>query len=38
MSRICIVEDEKKIARFLELEFRHEGYEVVLASDGREGL
>ena len=28
MSRILIVEDEKKIARFLELELTHEGYEV----------
>jgi DNA-binding response OmpR family regulator len=32
------VEDETKIARFLELELKHEGYEVVLAGDGRLGL
>lgn len=38
MSRILIVEDEKKIARFLELELQHEGYEVDTASDGRTGL
>lgn len=38
MSRILIVEDEKKIARFLELELEHEGYEVALAGDGRTGL
>lgn len=38
MSRILIVEDEKKIARFLELELTHEGYEVQTAGDGREGL
>ena len=31
MSRILIVEDEKKIARFLELELTHEGYEVQTA-------
>lgn len=38
MSRILIVEDEKKIARFLELELLHEGYEVDTAHDGRSGL
>lgn len=38
MSRILIVEDEKKIARFLELELLHEGYEVDTANDGRTGL
>jgi len=38
MIRILIVEDEVKIARFLELELKHEGYEVLLAHDGREGL
>lgn len=38
MSRILIVEDEKKIARFLELELQHEGYEVATAGDGRTGL
>ena len=38
MSKILIVEDEKKIARFLELELRHEGYDVITAFDGRSGL
>ena len=38
MSRILVVEDERKIARFLELELRHEGYEVETAGDGRTGL
>ena len=28
MSKILIVEDEEKIARFVELELTHEGYEV----------
>ena len=37
-NRILIVEDEEKIARFLELELRHEGYEADKASNGREGL
>jgi len=38
MAKILIVEDEAKIARFLELELRHEGYEVAHAADGRTGL
>ncbi len=38
MSRILVVEDERKIARFLELELRHEGYDVETAGDGRTGL
>ena len=38
MSRILIVEDEEKIARFVELELCHEGYEVGKAADGRRGL
>ena len=38
MSRILIIEDERKIARFLELELQHEGYDVETAGDGRNGL
>lgn len=38
MERILIIEDEEKIARFIELELRHENYEVEKAFDGREGL
>ncbi|MBR4068623.1 MAG: response regulator transcription factor [Clostridia bacterium] len=38
MSRILIVEDEVKIARFVTLELQHEGYEVQAAHDGRTGL
>ena len=37
-TTILIVEDEEKIARFLELELKHEGYQVAKASTGREGL
>ncbi|BEP28921.1 response regulator transcription factor [Helicovermis profundi] len=37
-KKILIVEDEVKIARFLELELNHEGYIVELSHDGREGL
>ncbi len=35
---ILVVEDEEKIARFLELELKHEGYGVDKACNGREGL
>lgn len=38
MAKILIVEDERKIARFVELELRHEGYEVDYAGNGTEGL
>ncbi|CAI2673966.1 response regulator transcription factor [Apilactobacillus kunkeei] len=38
MSRILIIEDEKSLARFVELELKHEGYETEVALDGREGL
>ncbi len=37
-TTILIVEDEEKIARFLELELVHEGYRVLKAATGREGL
>lgn len=38
MANILIVEDEEAIARFVELELRHEGYAVGKAGDGRMGL
>ena len=38
MPKILIVEDEEKLARFVELELAHEGYEVDKAFDGRDGL
>jgi Response regulators consisting of a CheY-like receiver domain and a winged-helix DNA-binding domain len=37
-ERILIIEDEIKIARFLELELLHEGYRVEQMHDGRAGL
>ncbi|NLL68399.1 MAG: response regulator transcription factor [Clostridiaceae bacterium] len=37
-ERILVIEDESKIARFLELELKHEGYEVEIVYDGRSGL
>ena len=38
MGRILIIEDEEKIARFIELELKYEGYEVEKAFNGRDGL
>jgi DNA-binding response OmpR family regulator len=38
MTRLLIIEDEKNLARFIELELNYEGYEVKVCSDGRSGL
>lgn len=38
MVKVLIIEDEEKIARFIELELLHEGYEVIKADNGRSGL
>lgn len=38
MKKILILEDDIKIRRILQLELEHEGYEVVQAKDGIEGL
>ncbi|MFT8321298.1 MAG: response regulator transcription factor [Bacillus sp. (in: firmicutes)] len=38
MKRILIIEDEKNLARFIELELVYEGYEASVCSDGRTGL
>lgn len=37
-ARILIVEDEAKLAQFIELELKYEGYEVTIATDGFTGL
>lgn len=37
-KRILLVEDEKNIARFIELELKYEQFEVEVSHDGREGL
>jgi DNA-binding response OmpR family regulator len=37
-QKILIIEDEIKIARFIELELQYEGYEASQCHDGREGL
>lgn len=38
MAKILIIEDEVKIGRFVELELKHEGYEVEIVHNGLEGL
>jgi len=38
MVKILIVEDDEKLARFVELELLHEGYEILKADNGRTGL
>ena len=38
MSKILIVEDEKKIARIIELQLKYAGYETDLAQDGAEAI
>ncbi|MBE9062962.1 response regulator transcription factor [cf. Phormidesmis sp. LEGE 11477] len=37
-ARILIVEDEEKLAKFVQLELGYEGYEVIVANDGLSGL
>lgn len=37
-QRILIIEDEKNLSRFVELELKHEGYETKVCADGRSGL
>ncbi len=38
MSKLLIIEDEKNLARFIELEMTYEGYETTVSADGRSGL
>lgn len=38
MQKILVVEDDIKIARFIELELQHEGFSTETAHDGRIGL
>lgn len=37
-EKILLIEDEEKLARFVEMELSYEGYEVHKAGDGRTGL
>ncbi|WP_240400639.1 response regulator transcription factor [Lactobacillus jensenii] len=38
MVKILIIEDEKNLARFVQLELQHEEYETVVENNGRRGL
>ena len=37
-AKILVVEDEEKLARFVELELQHEGYQVAKSGNGRDAL
>jgi DNA-binding response OmpR family regulator len=37
-KRILVVEDENQIAKLLKIELEYEGYEVIIANDGKSGL
>lgn len=37
-GKILVIEDEKNLARFIELELRYEGYETFIQHNGRKGL
>lgn len=37
-SKVLLVEDEEKLAKFIEMELGYEGYEVTVANDGLSGL
>ena len=38
MAKILIIEDEKNLARFVQIELQHENYETVIENNGRKGL
>ncbi|SOC38925.1 response regulator transcription factor [Salinicoccus kekensis] len=38
MKHVLVIEDELNLARFIELELKHEGYAVTLSADGEDGL
>ena len=37
-SHILVIEDETKLAQFIELELKYEGYQITVATDGLTGL
>ncbi|MBE1446838.1 response regulator transcription factor [Paenibacillus sp. OAS669] len=38
MKKVLLIEDEKNLAMFIELELQHEAFSVTVANDGREGV
>jgi DNA-binding response OmpR family regulator len=38
MKKILVIEDEKELAKFIQLELEYEGYQVTVENDGRDGL
>ncbi len=38
MNKILLIEDDEAIARYLELELKHEGYTLVIRGNGKSGL
>lgn len=38
MKKVLIIEDEQNLARFIELELKHEQYDVDITYDGLSGL
>lgn len=38
MKKVLLIEDEKHLSRFVELELRHESFDVTVAYDGETGL
>lgn len=37
-KKVLIIEDEESLAQMYQTKFEHEGYEVVVATDGSEGI
>jgi len=38
MKKVLVIEDEKELAKFIQLELEYEGYQVTVENDGRDGL
>ena len=38
VKRVLLVENEKQIARFIDLELQKEGYQVDVVEDGKAGM
>ena len=38
LKKVLIIEDDKNIRRFLQLELEHEGYKVIIGENGEIGI